>query len=96
MNESVTKLSRSFGLFEPPAPELGEMEGTSGRSNSMGIGAPLARIEDIRLVTGNGRYTTNVSAQGQLHGYVLRSPLGHARITGSMCLRPGGARLVAV
>ncbi|WP_136649237.1 xanthine dehydrogenase family protein molybdopterin-binding subunit [Paracoccus aeridis] len=68
------------GPFDRPAAELGHAPEGVGRMNSMGIGAPLARIEDIRLVTGNGRFANNVTVPGQLRGYVLRSPLGHARI----------------
>lgn len=82
MNESAVNKVRSFGSLDRPAPKLGETHGSTTGTNSMGIGAPLSRIEDIRLVTGNGRYATNFSVPGQLYGYVLRSPLGHARIRG--------------
>ena len=45
-----------------------------------GIGAPVERIEDARLVTGHGRFAANVTLPRQLYGHVLRSPHGHARI----------------
>jgi carbon-monoxide dehydrogenase large subunit len=47
-----------------------------------GIGAAQPRLEDPRLLTGHGRYADDASAPGQLCGYVLRSPVAHARIRG--------------
>ncbi len=45
-----------------------------------GLSQPLRRIEDPRLLKGNGRYTDDISIPGQLHGYLLRSPHAHARL----------------
>ena len=45
-----------------------------------GIGSPLARLEDPRLLTGQGRFADDVERPGQAWGYVLRSPVAHARI----------------
>ena len=45
-----------------------------------GIGQPVRRFEDKRLLTGFGRYQHDVGLPGQAHGYVLRSPNAHARI----------------
>jgi carbon-monoxide dehydrogenase large subunit len=45
-----------------------------------GIGQPIRRFEDQRLITGTGRYTDDISIAGQAHTYVLRSPAAHARI----------------
>ena len=47
-----------------------------------GIGAPVRRMEDLRLLTGNGRYSDDKNRPGQAHAYVLRSPHAHARISG--------------
>src|SRR3954471_10196226 len=44
------------------------------------IGQPLRRKEDLRLLTGSGRYSDDVSLPGQAYAYVLRSPHAHARI----------------
>jgi carbon-monoxide dehydrogenase large subunit len=44
------------------------------------IGKPLRRKEDLRLLTGNGRYSDDVNLPGQAYAYVLRSPHAHARI----------------
>ena len=45
-----------------------------------GIGKPVPRKEDLRLITGQGRFTDDVSLPGQAHAYILRSPHAHARI----------------
>lgn len=44
------------------------------------IGQPLPRLEDRRLVTGNGRYTDDIDVPGQAYAAFLRSPHAHARI----------------
>lgn len=46
------------------------------------IGARLPRHEDMRLVTGRGRYLGDLKAEGMLHLAFVRSPHAHARITG--------------
>ena len=45
-----------------------------------GIGQPITRLEDRRLLTGGGQYTDDVAAMGAAHGVVLRSPHAHADI----------------
>ena len=45
-----------------------------------GIGQPLRRFEDQRLLTGKGRYTDDIAPPGLAHAYVLRSPVAHARL----------------
>ena len=45
-----------------------------------GIGQPVRRFEDKRLLTGFGRFQHDLGLAGQVHGYVLRSPHAHARI----------------
>jgi carbon-monoxide dehydrogenase large subunit len=47
---------------------------------SQWIGKPLRRLEDQRLLTGQGRYTDDVSPEGVAHAAFLRSPHAHARI----------------
>ena len=39
-----------------------------------GMGASVLRLEDRTFITGKGRYTDDIAAEGMLHGYVLRSP----------------------
>jgi carbon-monoxide dehydrogenase large subunit len=45
------------------------------------IGRSRLRAEDERFLTGKGRYVDDIDEPSQLHGHVLRSPFGHARIT---------------
>ena len=47
-----------------------------------GIGQPVLRKEDHRLLTGAGRYTSDVFLPGQLYAAIVRSPHAHARIKG--------------
>ncbi|HEY8874615.1 MAG TPA: xanthine dehydrogenase family protein molybdopterin-binding subunit [Stellaceae bacterium] len=44
------------------------------------VGQKVRREEDLRLLTGRGRYVEDVQAAGAARGYVLRSPHAHARI----------------
>ena len=46
-----------------------------------GSGQPARRVEDVRFVTGHGRYTDDIDVAGQLYGIVVRAPVAHARIT---------------
>ena len=45
-----------------------------------GIGQPVRRFEDKRLLSGNGHFQNDNSLLGQAYAYVLRSPHAHARI----------------
>lgn len=47
-----------------------------------GIGAPLRRIEDQRLVAGAGGYVSDFSPDGLAHAALVRSPHAHAEIRG--------------
>ena len=44
------------------------------------IGQALRRKEDLRLITGAGRYSDDVDMPGQAYAYMVRSPHAHARI----------------
>src|SRR5579872_6156509 len=44
------------------------------------IGRSLPRREDARFLRGRGRFVEDFDGSGQLYGYVLRSPHGHAMI----------------
>ncbi len=50
--------------------------------SKFGISQPVRRVEDARFVTGAGRYVDDIQLEGQTYGYVVRSPLAHARING--------------
>ena len=45
-----------------------------------GIGQPVRRKEDVRLLTGRGTYTDDIDRAGQAHAAILRSPHAHAVI----------------
>eukprot|EP00043_Microstomoeca_roanoka_P002424 m.38321 g.38321 ORF g.38321 m.38321 type:complete len:792 (+) comp11478_c0_seq1:582-2957(+) len=47
-----------------------------------GIGASTKRREDVRFLTGNGRYTDDINLRGQAHAYFLRSQVAHGKING--------------
>ncbi len=51
-------------------------------ATKFGIGQPVRRSEDIRLITGHGRYTDDISAPGQAYGVFVRSPHAHAVLRG--------------
>jgi carbon-monoxide dehydrogenase large subunit len=44
-----------------------------------GVGQPVRRVEDARLVTGSGRYTEDFRPAGTAFGLVVRSPHPQAR-----------------
>ena len=44
-----------------------------------GIGQPARRVEDQRLITGQGEYTSDAIPKNAARAYVLRSPHAHAR-----------------
>jgi aerobic carbon-monoxide dehydrogenase large subunit len=43
-----------------------------------GFGQSVRRKEDVRFVTGRGRYTDDISLPGQVAAFVVRSPHAHA------------------
>ncbi|MBV9862290.1 MAG: xanthine dehydrogenase family protein molybdopterin-binding subunit [Alphaproteobacteria bacterium] len=45
-----------------------------------GIGQPVRRKEDFRLLTGKGRFGADFSPPGLAHAIIVRSPHAHARI----------------
>jgi carbon-monoxide dehydrogenase large subunit len=44
------------------------------------IGQPLLRKEDLRLLTGNGRFSDDFRMEGQAYAVIVRSTYPHARI----------------
>ena len=65
-------------------------------SGTTGIGAPVRRHEDLRLLTGNGRYSDDLTLPGQAYAVMLRSPHAHAEIGMTVHMdigrAPGGSR----
>jgi carbon-monoxide dehydrogenase large subunit len=71
------------GLRGPQRIKAGIMTGsTEGFAEKFGIGQPVRRKEDQRLLTGGGQYSDDVNLEGQAHLAFLRSPYAHARIIG--------------
>ncbi|MGY6410901.1 MAG: xanthine dehydrogenase family protein molybdopterin-binding subunit [Alkalilacustris sp.] len=46
-----------------------------------GIGASSKRREDVRFLTGTGRYTDDINLHGQAHVAFVRSQVAHGRLT---------------
>src|ERR1700704_2410241 len=51
-----------------------------GTATGTGIGQPVRRKEDARLLTGRGCYSDDVNLPGQAYAVMVRSPHAHARI----------------
>ena len=49
-------------------------------AKEQGIGASVKRKEDLRFITGSGRYTDDLNQPGQLYAAFLRSPYARADI----------------
>ena len=49
-------------------------------STKTGIGQPVRRREDFRLLTGKGCYSDDFNFPGQAYAVMVRSPHAHARI----------------
>ena len=45
-----------------------------------GLSQSIRRVEDPRLLKGDGQYTADISLPGEAQGVVLRSPHAHAAI----------------
>ena len=56
-----------------------------------GIGQPVLRFEDPRLLRGQGRYINDVNLPGQAYAVFVRSPHAHAKIR-SIDVEDGAAR----
>jgi len=49
-------------------------------AKSFGIGQPVRRVEDVRFLTGRGRFVDDIELPHQAHAFVVLSPHAHARI----------------
>ena len=47
-----------------------------------GIGQPVPRVEDPKLLRGEGRYTDDLNLPGQAYAVIVRSPYAHGLIRG--------------
>jgi carbon-monoxide dehydrogenase large subunit len=65
-----------------PGEDTAHAPGTATGQSSGVLGTSVRRKEDHRLVTGRGRYVSDLELPRMRHVAFLRSPYGHARITG--------------
>jgi len=49
--------------------------------DKFGKSQPVKRTEDVRFLTGEGRYVDDIAPDGALFAYILRSTVAHATIT---------------
>lgn len=65
-----------------------------------GKSQPVRRVEDIRFLTGHGRFVDDTAPAGALHAHVFRSPVAHGDITVLDCeaarMAPGVHLVVTV
>ena len=59
---------------------MSEVAEQSETASASGIGAAVKRREDLRFITGQGRYTDDMNVAGQLYAAFCRSPYARARI----------------
>ncbi len=54
---------------------------TNAPTMKFGLGAPVRRTEDNRLITGKGEYVADYTPEGVLEALVVRSDMAHARFS---------------
>lgn len=62
-----------------------------------GKSQPIGRVEDVRFLTGEGRYVDDIAPNGAFHAFVFRSPVAHGTIKTldvSEAMAAQGVRLV--
>src|SRR5579864_2514080 len=62
-----------------------KLRASCGRASEMGVrqfGASVMRLEDPRMLKGQGRYLDDISLPGLLHAAFVRSQSAHAKIRG--------------
>jgi aerobic carbon-monoxide dehydrogenase large subunit len=66
------------------SPFAADMRGSEGGAamNQYGIGQPVRRVEDRRLLTGDGSFVDDLDLARQAYAFMLRSPHAHAEIRG--------------
>ena len=55
------------------------------------LGTEVRRVEDLELLLGQGTFVDNLENEGVAHAIFVRSPFGHARITGIDTSEAAGA-----
>jgi aerobic carbon-monoxide dehydrogenase large subunit len=57
-----------------------DASGEEAALGQFGIGQAVRRKEDLRFITGTGRFTDDIYRPHQAHAYFLRSPHAHAKL----------------
>jgi len=60
---------------------LGAERDQEVRMEKFGKSQPVKRVEDIRFLTGTGRYVDDIAPDHAYHAFVFRSPVAHGVIT---------------
>ena len=50
--------------------------------DKFGKSQAVRRVEDVRFLTGEGRYVDDIAPKDALYAFVFRAPVAHATITG--------------
>ncbi len=58
------------------------MDSTDLALTKFGIGQPVTRMEDPKLLRGRGRYTDDINLPDQAHAVMVRSRVAHGSLTG--------------
>jgi aerobic carbon-monoxide dehydrogenase large subunit len=70
-----------YKISKKARPAAGRIEEENGMGQ-FGIGQPVRRKEDTRLLTGRGQFTDDLNFEGQAWAAFVRSPHANAKITG--------------
>lgn len=70
----------AIGRLGSPDDPVRHMAASASVTPRAGIGAALRRREDVRFLTGAGRYGDDLALPGMARAVLLRSPHAHARI----------------
>src|SRR5262245_9593378 len=70
--------TRRFSAFKPPMDD--QTNEASLALMKFGVGQPVRRTEDPKLVRGEGRYTDDINLKGQAYAVFVRSRDAHGTI----------------
>jgi len=62
------------------APPKNDYPESSATLRGAGIGEPVRRVEDVRLLTGRGEYSDDLNLPGQAYAAIARTDQAHARL----------------
>src|SRR5437588_2317392 len=74
-------MGKEHAVGDGPTAPWGSITRKGDHVGTRYFGASVARVEDPRLLRGNGRFVDDIKLPGLLHAALVRSPHAHARIT---------------